>query len=108
MNYSLSVIIPFYNDFKALQRLLMNLSSKGIPAILFDGRFHSFQRINEYDLSTDGSRFLVQSFKDTTLIDKGPCHVDEKFNVLLHEAAKQGYSHCILLGSDEYIEGDIE
>jgi len=104
---SLVVIIPFYNDFKALQRLLMHLSSMEIPSILCDGRFHNFQKVDESDFSTDGSRFLVQGFKDTKLIDCGPCYVDEKLNVLFHEAAKQGYSHCILLGSDEDIEGNI-
>ena len=104
----LVAIVPFYNDFKALQRLLMHLSSMGMPSILCDGRFHNFQKINDSDISTDGSRFLVQGYKNTTLLNCGPCHVDEKLNVLFHEAAKQGYSHCILLGSDEDIEGDIE
>ena len=80
----------------------------GIPSILSDGRFHNFQKIDESDFSTDGSRFLVQSFKNITLINCGPCYVDEKLNVLFHEAAKQGYNHAILLGSDEDIEGDIE
>jgi len=104
----IAAIVPFYNDFKALQFLLMRLSSMGMPSILCDGRFHNFQKVDESDFSTDGSRFLVQGFKNTKLIDCGPCYVDEKLNVLFHEAAKQGYSHCILLGSDEYIEGDIE
>jgi len=101
-------IIPFYNDFKALQRLLMNLSSMGMPSILCDGRFHNFQKIDESDFSTDGSRFLVQGFKDAILINCGPCYVDEKINALLDEAEKQGYSHSILLGSDENIEGSIK
>jgi len=104
----LVAIVPFYNDFKALQRLLMHLSSIGIPSILCDGRFHNFQKIDDSDISTDGSRFLVQGFKNTTLIDCGPCNVDEKLNALFHEASKQSYSYCILLGSDEDVEGDIE
>jgi len=104
----LVIIVPFYNDFKALQRLLMHLSSIAFSSILCDGRFHNFHKINDSDFSTDGSRFLVQGFKNTKLIDCGPCYIDEKLNVLFHEAAKQGYSHCILLGSDEDITGDIE
>lgn len=102
------VLVPFYNEFKALQRLLLHLSKMNLSSILCDGRFHNFQKVDESDFSTDGSRFLVQGFKNTNLIDCGPCYVDEKFNMLFHEAAKQGYTHCILLGSDEDIEGDIE
>ena len=101
---SIVAIIPFYNDFKALQCILMHLSSIGISSILCDGRFHNFQKIDESDFSTDGSRFLIHSFKDATLINCGPCYVDEKLNALFHEAAKQGYTHSILLGSDEGIE----
>lgn len=101
-------IIPFYNDFKALQRLLMHLSSMSLPAVLCDGRFHSFKKIDNSDFSTDGSRFLITGFKSTTLINCGPCYVDEKINKLFHEAAKQGYSHAILLGCDEYPDGDLK
>jgi len=102
----LVAIIPFYNEFKALQRLLMHLTSMKMPSILCDGRFHNFQKIKDSDFSTDGSRFLVHGFKDSTLIKIGPCNIDEKFNKLFQESASQGYSHALLLGCDEYIEGD--
>ena len=81
----------------------MNLS-----AILCDGRFHSFKKIADSDFSTDGSRFLITGFKSTTLINCGPCYVDEKINKLFHEAAKQGFSHAILLGCDEYPDGNLK
>jgi len=105
---SLVAIIPFYNEFKALQRLLMHLSSMNIPSILCDGRFHGFKKIDNSDFSTDGSRFLITGFKSTTFINCGPCYVDEKINKLFHEAAKQGFSHAILLGCDEYPDGDLK
>ena len=104
----LVAIVPFYNDFKALQRLLMHLSSIGMPSILCDGRFHNFQKIDESDLSTDGCRFLIHGFKNTTLLELSPCYVDEKINKLFHEAARQNYSHAMLLGCDEYPEGDFD
>lgn len=105
---NLVAIVPFYNDFKALQRLLMNLNSIKLPAILCDGRFHNFEKINDSDLSTDGSRFLIHGFKNTTLIELSSCYVDEKINKLFHEAARQNYSHGMLLGCDEYPEGDFD
>jgi hypothetical protein len=104
----LVAIVPFYNDFKALQRLLMHLNSNKLPAIFCDGRFHNFERIGNSDISTDGSRFLIHGFKNTSLIELSPCYVDEKINKLLHEAARQNYSHTILLGCDEYPEGDFD
>jgi len=103
----LVALVPFYNDFKALQRLLMHLSSMKIPSILCDGRFHSFKKMGNSDLSTDGSRFLTSGFKLTTLINNGPCYVDEKINKLFHEAAKQDFTHAVLLGCDEYPQGDV-
>jgi len=79
-----------------------------IPAILCDGRFHDFKKIRNSDLSTDGSRFLITGFKSASLIDAGPCTVDEKLNKLFDEAAKQGFTHTILIGCDEYPEGDLD
>jgi len=104
----LVAIVPFYNDFKALQRLLLSLSSMKLPSILCDGRFIHFQKIKNSDLSTDGSRFLVTAFKNTKLISLGPCKVDKKLNKLLQEAAKEGYTHALLLGCDENISGNLE
>jgi len=103
----LVAIVPFYNDFKALQRLLLHLSEIDLPVILCDGRFHNFKKIDDSDLSTDGSRFLVAGFKNATLIEAGPSHIEEKFNKLFHEAARLGYTHAVLLGCDEYPDGDI-
>lgn len=105
---SLVVIIPFYNEFKPLQRLLLRLSSMKLSSILCDGRFHNFKKINNSDKSTDGSRFLIHGFKNAKLIDCPPCNVEEKFTRLLHEASRDGYSSALLLGCDEYIVGDIE
>jgi len=104
---SLAIIIPFYNDFKALQRLLLHIKITNIPLILCDGRFHQFKKINDSDLSTDGSRFLVHGFKNTKLIDSGACSIEEKLNSLFHEVAKNGHSHALLLGCDEYPIGDL-
>lgn len=104
----LVAIVPFYNDFKALQRLLLYLSSMDIPSILCDGRFHDFKKLNNSDLSTDGSRFLISSFKNSSLIDLEPCKIQEKINRLFQEASKNGYTHVLLLGCDEYLVGDKE
>lgn len=101
-------IIPFYNEFKALQRLLMHLSEMNLPAIFCDGRFHNFRKIKNSDFSTDGSRFLIHGFKNTTMIEYGPCNVEDKINKLLHESAKQKYSYAILLGCDEFLEGNLD
>jgi len=103
----LVVIIPFYNEFKALQLLLLSLSSIGLPAILCDGRFTNFQKIKNSDLSTDGSRFLVTAFKNAKLISLGACKVEQKLNRLFKEASKGGYTHVILLGCDENISGNL-
>lgn len=104
----ITAIIPFYNDYKALQRLLLHLSSVRIPSILCDGRFHQFEKINDSNLSTDGSRFLVTSFKNSKLIQCAPCFIEEKLTMLFRQASNDGFSHAILLGCDEYPKANLE
>lgn len=101
-------IIPFYNEFKPLQRLLLHMSSMKISTIFCDGRFHRYQKLNDSDISKDGSRFLVTSYKNTILIDCDPCFIEEKINKLFQEAFKNDFTHVMLLGSDEYLEGDYD
>ncbi len=102
-----------YQDFDGGKRLVDNLTQLGMPSIWGDGRFKGvsgkeFPKINGSDLSTDGLKEYVLSKPNTQWIDVGLCLMEEKHNLLHMEAGKQGYTHELLMGCDEYIEGDLQ
>lgn len=109
----LVAIVLVYQDYHGGKRLADNLTKLGIASIWGDGRFKGvsgkeFPQINNSDLSTDGLKEYVLSLGNTTWLDIGLCLMEEKHNRLYDEAHNQGYTHALLMGCDEYIEGDVE
>lgn len=102
----LIAIVGVYQDRDAGEGLLRNLESYDIPSIWSDGRVLGFPRINNSDQSTDGMRELVQSSKNAILVSHEPnypgCATTECYKI----AGDMGYRYAILLGCDEYVQGD--
>lgn len=106
-------IVLVYQDYDGGKRLVDNLTEYGIHSIWGDGRFKGvsgkeFPQINGSDVSTDGLREYVLSKPNTKWLDIGLCLMEEKHNILYDEAHKAGATHALLLGCDEYLEGDYD
>lgn len=96
---------PFFNDYDALKRLTQNLFELGLSGIFVDGPFPKFPHTS--DKSTDGSRELIESFDNTILLDAGVNYIPTKFNMAASKAVENSAEFMLVIGSDEYIEGDI-
>lgn len=103
-------VTSFYQDFEGGKRLYEHLHKHGIYSIWQDGRFPNFKQINNSDLSTDDLREFLESKEDALLLKEGEgLHwLHEKLTNLFHKAGELGYEYVILLGSDEYLEGDFQ
>lgn len=98
---------PIYNDATAWKRTGDNCRDHKLLVIMDDGRFPGFKKINGSDNSTDGSKELILSYPNTMYFAHGEDYEEAKFNFAMHLAAKMGFEYVILLGSDEWIVGDI-
>jgi hypothetical protein len=92
--------IVFFDDAKGLERCLHSIASNVDLVITIDGKFKEFDE--DYDISIDGSREVVESFPNT----KYYCYPNfteiEKRNKYLEIAAKLGIDFLIVIDSDEY------
>ncbi len=102
------VHVPIYNDKIAFKRTGDNCKQHNLFCIVSDGRFPGFKKINDSDNSTDGTKQLAESYPNVSFFEHGEDFEEAKFNFAAHLAAKMGFKYFILLGSDEYITGDID
>lgn len=92
--------IVFYQDAKGLARCLDSIYTHVDEIICVDGKFPEFKADSE--LSTDGSRELIEKYPNTRLIDFPATEVSKR-NVYL----KLCETECLLpIDSDEYIVGN--
>lgn len=104
MRRKIAIGLVFYNDVKCLSRCLPSLVDWDY-VICIDGRYD----INTgEDLSTDGSRDVVQSFPNTILIDAPGRKQTDVRNMYVERAAKLGCDFVMMFECDEYITGDME
>ena len=101
-------LIGFYQEEKAGPRLLKNLEEMGIPSLWADSRLEGFYKYNNSDTSTDSFPVIIEESKTAKLYRLGLTKPGEGMNFLLREAAIQGYRYTITLGSDEWLEGDLD
>lgn len=99
---------PIYNDVTAWKRSGDNVLEHKMLFITDDGRFPGFKKINGSDNSTDGSKELILSYPNTMYFAHGEDYEESKFNFAMHVAGKMGFKYVILLGSDEWVVGDIQ
>lgn len=93
--------IIFYDDVKGVDRLLASIHQGVDLSICIDGKFPQFP--SRSDLSTDGSREVVQSYDNTLLVDF-PASEHEKRSKYLAVCAEQGVDYLLIVDTDEYAE----
>src|SRR5207245_3518371 len=101
------VYVPFFNEAGPhLERQLESFLNWGVKKIYYvDGPFPTIP--HESDKSTDGSRELILSYPNTTIIDAGINYMPIKSNLALHRDGRDGYEVLLVMGCDEYLEGDL-
>lgn len=108
LNLRICVHIPVYNDKIAINRTLETCRQLNLFCIINDGKFPGFKKINNSDNSTDGTKELAESYSNILYFQHGEDFEEAKFNFAMHLAAKMSFEYVILLGSDEWIVGDID
>lgn len=108
LNRKACVHVPIYNDVLAFKRTGDNVRDHGLFCIVNDGRFPGFKKINDSDNSTDGTKELVLSYDNAIYFQHGEDFEESKFNFASHLAAKMGFKYFILLGSDEWMIGNLD
>lgn len=98
--------IVFFDDAKGLKRCLHSIASNVDLVITIDGKFKEFDE--DYDISIDGSREVVESFPNTRYYCYPNITEIEKRNKYLEIAAKLGIDFLIVIDSDEYAVIDKE
>lgn len=96
------IIRLYYNE---KQAILKTHPKVGATVQYFDGRFPSFEKIGDSDLSTDGSNDAIKSFPDTEIYEC-PGYITDKLTFAFQKAGK--FDAVLLLSCDEWIEGDWE
>lgn len=99
--------ISFYNDKKSMHRLLESVAGNVEYTFCLDGRYN-YLKEDEYfanPLSTDGSRELVECYRDKEvyLIDKPDLNESGKREAYLDIARKYGVDVILTLDSDEWV-----
>ena len=96
---------PTYSDVKALEYTMPRNIKFGLDHILgIDGPFPGFKLRHPY--STDGTEELFQNY-GCTLLMPGVMEEYQKFQFAMNWARYHKYNYVLLLGSDEWLEGDI-
>lgn len=105
MSGKLCAYFPVYQDVDALRISIKKTKEYGIKDIIcVDGPFIGFE--HKSDKSTDGTlEFLKQ--EGCIVISAGLCYEQDKLNMAFHEAAKLGFDYVLLLGADEWPEGNL-
>jgi len=98
--------IVFFDDAKGLDRCLRSIASNVDLVITIDGKFKEFDE--DYDVSIDGSREVVESYPNTKYYCYPNITEIEKRNKYLEIAAKFGIDFLIVIDSDEYAVIDKE
>ena len=106
MNDGICCFCPTYMDCKAISVTAPLNYKFGLKKIYYvDGPFVGFSKEPK---SKDGTIEFVKSLGDRAeLIEAGESHEYEKFNLAAHRAMEEGFKYMIILGSDEYLTGDI-
>jgi glycosyltransferase involved in cell wall biosynthesis len=93
--------ISFFNDVSGLRRCLSGLGILD-DILCIDGRYPGFR--SPSDLSTDGSREVVEEFPNTALFDMPASTQIQKRNKYLQLSKEYGLDFLLILDSDEYIQ----
>lgn len=98
----LSVAVSIFNSLDELKRMISSVQKHVKYIIVVDGKFRDFDY--QSDLSTDGSRELLQSFDNVMLIDAPNLREVEKRQVYLDKTKELDIDLLLVMDSDEYVE----
>lgn len=98
--------IVFFDDAKGLRRCLNSISSTFDIVIAIDGKFKEFEE--NYDISMDGSKEVVESYPNTHYVSYPNISEIEKRNKYLEIAGELGIDFLLVIDSDEYAVIDNE
>lgn len=102
-------IIPHYEDLNGIQKLIPNLLSYGAKKIgIYDGPFVTFEGGSGEDISNDGSLGYLNNIKEVEIFKMGRCWMEQKLSRAFTRASHLGFKYAMLLGADEWLEGDFE
>ena len=92
--------IIFFEDARGLERCLSSICPFVDSVIAIDGRFRDFEEI--YDISTDGSKEVVETFSNANYYSFPNLTEIEKRNKYLELAQAQNLDFLVVIDSDEY------
>lgn len=92
--------IIFFEDARGLERCLNSICPFVDSVIAIDGRFRDFEEI--YDISTDGSKEVVETFANANYYSFPNLTEIEKRNKYLESAQAQNLDFLVVIDSDEY------
>ena len=96
---------PVYEELETLEKTLPLAKKFGINDFFFvDGPFIGFSK--QRPKSSDGTREICEQYG--RLMDAGRCYEQDKLNIAFKEMSRQRFRYVLLLGADEYPEGDIK
>lgn len=93
--------LAFFQDILSLRRCLQSLHGHVDSIIAVDGRFAEYS--HQDDLSTDGSRELVQSYPEAVLLDMPASSEVDKRNRYLQACKDLECDYMLWIDSDEYV-----
>ncbi len=96
-----------YNDAEALERCLTKLDYLGIKALVIDGRFTDFPKMNNSDFSSDNTPEICKEH-DAVYSINPPSREQDKLNYAFTLAKEFDYKVFMYCGADAYFEGDID
>lgn len=103
------VLVGFFQDGVAGKRLAKNLQDLGIDSIWIDGRVEGFMAIDNSNLSTDGFKETLRNYSHVKHVhDFGLAPAGQSITWGFKCAAQMGYDYVIVMGCDEYLEGDFD
>jgi len=97
---------PYYFDLDSYKRLWGYNWALGLPSIVIDGRFNGFPDLEDMGWN-DNMQNYASKMEYIHYTKMQPCYEEEKLTKAFYIAHKLGYKWMILLGADEYLEGDI-
>lgn len=98
----LSAATSIFNCVDELKRMLSSIHNFMEYIIVVDGRYKGFNY--PADLSVDGSREILEGYKNVILIDAPNLKEVEKRQIYLDKTRELGIDLLLTIDSDEYVE----
>jgi hypothetical protein len=99
--YEPVIYTPVYNDAEALRKSAEKMKHLGLKRLVIDGRYHSFEKMRDSDVSTDDIMDVCTEYGFDYVVC-APCLEEQKFNLACQILASQNHKVMILCAADEW------